>query len=159
MYVPLHKSNMMKILNSWNLKRTGHLVKMKFFLEFIVPLILFTMGNYWSSSWENIQIWMSRLQLFTTKFEILKMLKDETVVEFNVRFTNIVNNSFVLGENMTNKNLVRKIIISLPKRFDMNVTAIEESQNVSTLKFDEYIGFFHTFKIPLILNSRRRVNE
>lgn len=102
---------------------------------------------------------MARLQLFTTKFEILKMLKDEIVIEFNVRFPSIVNNSFVLGENMTNKNLVRKIIISLPKRFDMNVTAIEESQNVSTLKFDEYIGFFHTFKMSLMLNSRRRVNE
>lgn len=68
---------------------------------------------------------MSRLQLLATKFENLKMQEDETIVEFNVRLFYIFNESFALGEKILEEKLVRKFLRSLPKKFDMKVTAIE----------------------------------
>ena len=41
----------------------------------------------------------------------------------------IANASGALGEKMSDEKLVRKILRSLPKRFAMKVTAIEESQD------------------------------
>lgn len=39
----------------------------------------------------------SRLQLLTTKFENLRMDKDESIYEFHIRLHDIANNSFALG--------------------------------------------------------------
>ena len=49
---------------------------------------------------------MSKLQLLTTKFEPLKMLEEETIVEFNVHLLDIANESFSLGEKISEEKLV-----------------------------------------------------
>ncbi|MCI38998.1 gag-pol polyprotein, partial [Trifolium medium] len=90
-------------------------------------------------AWEILQtahegttkVKMSKLQLLTTKFENLKMEEEENILEFNARLRDIANTSFALGEKMSEEKLVRKILRSLPKRFDMKVTAIEEAQDLS----------------------------
>jgi hypothetical protein len=43
---------------------------------------------------------------------------DETISEFNTRLRDISNSSFALGEKMSEKKLARKILRSLPKRFN-----------------------------------------
>lgn len=70
---------------------------------------------------------MPGLQLLTTKFESLRMLEDESVVEFNVHLLDIANELFALGEKISKEELVCKVLHSLPKRFDMKVTTIEEA--------------------------------
>ncbi|MCH81188.1 gag-pol polyprotein [Trifolium medium] len=106
-------------------------------------------------AWEILQtahegtskVRMSKLQLLTTKFENLKMEEDETISEFNTRLRDITNSSFALGEKMSEEKLARKILRSLPKRFDMKVTTIEESQDLSTIKVDELNGSLQTFEM------------
>src|SRR4051812_6954098 len=88
---------------------------------------------------------MSRLQILTTKFENLKMKEDETNYEFYMNVREISNNSAALGEKMTKEKLVRKILRSLPKRFDTKVTAIEEAQDINNMKLDKLIGSLQTF--------------
>jgi hypothetical protein len=74
------------------------------------------------------------------------MDEDETISEFNAMLRDIGNSSFALGEKMSEKKLARKILRSLPKRFSMKVTAIEESQDLSSIKVDELIGSLQTFE-------------
>ena len=74
---------------------------------------------------------MSRLQLLTTKFENLTMKEDESIHDFHMNILEIANTSGALGEKMSDEKLVRKILRSLPKRFDMKVTAIEEAQDIT----------------------------
>ena len=69
----------------------------------------------------------ARLQLLTTKFENLKMLEDESIHDYHLNILDIAN-AF---------DSLRKILRSLPKRFDMKVTAIEEAQNISNVKVDK----------------------
>lgn len=57
---------------------------------------------------------------------------------------------------MLEENMVRKILISLSKKFDMKVTTIEKSQDVSTLKVHEFIGSLKTFEISINERSEKK---
>jgi len=46
----------------------------------------------------------------------------------------LANAFCALGETMIEEKLVRKFLRSLPKRFDMKVTAIEEAHNIANMK-------------------------
>ncbi|XP_057443220.1 uncharacterized protein LOC130735138 [Lotus japonicus] len=92
---------------------------------------------------------LSRLQLLTTQFENLKMKEEETISGFHMRERDIANASFALGEPMLDEKLVRKILRSLPNKFDVKVTAIDEPQDISIIKVDELIGSLQTFEMSL----------
>lgn len=50
---------------------------------------------------------------------------------------------------MSKGKLVRKILGSLPKKFYMKVTSIEEAQDLIKIKVDELIGSLQTFKMSM----------
>ncbi|KAA0065827.1 gag-pol polyprotein [Cucumis melo var. makuwa] len=83
---------------------------------------------------------ISRLQLITSKFEALKMFEDESVSEYNERVLEIANESLLLGEKILDSKIMRKVLRSLPRKFDMKVTAIEEAHDITTLKLNELFG-------------------
>ncbi|KAA0040128.1 gag-pol polyprotein [Cucumis melo var. makuwa] len=87
---------------------------------------------------------MSRLQILTSRFEALQMTEDETIVEFNVRVLDIINKSDALGKKMSDSKLVQKVLRSLPSRFNMKVTAIEEANDLPKMKLDELFGSLRT---------------
>jgi len=92
---------------------------------------------------------MSRLQLLTTKFDKLKMKEDENIQDFHMNILDMANAFDSLGENMSDEKLVRKILRSLPKRFEMKVTTIEEAQDISSMKVVELIGSPQNFEIVI----------
>jgi len=94
----------------------------------------------------------AKLQLLTTKFENLRMLEDESIQDYHLNILDIANAFDSLGEKISNEKLVRKILRSLPKRFDMKVIAIEEVQDISNMKVDELIGSLQNFEI--MINNR-----
>lgn len=59
----------------------------------------------------------------------------------------IANESFALSEKISEEKLVRKVLRSVPKRFDMKVIAIEEAHHIATMKVDELFGSMCTFKM------------
>ncbi|KAA0046482.1 gag-pol polyprotein [Cucumis melo var. makuwa] len=91
-----------------------------------------------------------RLQLVTSKFEALKMIEDETASEYNERVLEIANDSLLLGEKIHESKIVRKVLRSLPRKFDIKVTAIEEAQDITTLKLDELFGSLLTFEMAML---------
>ena len=83
----------------------------------------------------NVKI--SRLQIPSSKFEALNMAEDEKIAEFNVRVLVLANESFALGEKIIDTKLVKKVLRSLPSRFNMKVSTIEEANDITTMKLDE----------------------
>lgn len=77
------------------------------------------------------------------------MKEDEFISDFDIRLCDIDKISFALGEKMSEEKLVRKILKSLPKKFDMKVAAIEEAQDLSSIKVDELIGFLQNFGMAI----------
>lgn len=60
-----------------------------------------------------------------------------------------------LGEKMYYEKLSRKILKSLPKRFDMKVSTIGETQELSSTKVDELISYLQTFEMSI--NDRSKI--
>jgi len=77
------------------------------------------------------------------------MKYDESVQEFHMNILEIANAYGALGEKMTEEKLVRKILRSLTKKFDMKVTVIEEAQNIKNMKVEEHIGSLQTFEMAI----------
>lgn len=98
----------------------------------------------------------SRIQLLTTKFESLRMQEDETIQDYYMNVLDIANSFDSLGEKLSDEKLVRKILRSLPKRFDMKVTAIEEDQDVSNMQVEELIGSLQNFELVVDNRSEKK---
>jgi len=77
------------------------------------------------------------------------MMEDEGIHDNHLNILDIANAFEFLGEKISDEKLVRKILRSLPKRFYMKVTTIEEAQNISSLKVDELIGSLQNFEITV----------
>ncbi|TYK08444.1 gag-pol polyprotein [Cucumis melo var. makuwa] len=99
---------------------------------------------------------ISRLQLITLKFEALKMSEDEWVSEYNERVLEIANESLLLGEKIPDSKIMRKVLRSLSRKFDMKVTAIEEAHGITTLKLDELFGSLLTFEMTISDREKKK---
>lgn len=62
------------------------------------------------------------------------MMEEESIAEFNVRVLNTANESFTLGEKIPQSKFVRKVLITLPRHFDIKVTAIKEAQDIELIE-------------------------
>ncbi|CAM8997835.1 unnamed protein product [Rhodiola kirilowii] len=89
----------------------------------------------------------SRMQAVTTKFEEMKMKESESIAEYNTRVLELFNEASALGKHIDEDRLVSKVLRSLPPRFAMKVTAIEEMHDISKLKLDELTGSLRTYEI------------
>ena len=72
----------------------------------------------------------TKLQMFTTKFEELKMGDDESFDSFYGKLNEIVISKLNLGEKIEDAKVVRKILRSLTESFQAKVTAIKESKDL-----------------------------
>jgi len=81
----------------------------------------------------------AKLQMLILKFEEIKMLDDETFNEFYIRINNLRNSMLSLGKKVSDLKLIRKILRSLPKRFRIKVTTIEESKDLDSMKIEELV--------------------
>jgi hypothetical protein len=81
------------------------------------------------------------------------MTESETVDQFMTRVMGIVNQIRLIGETITDQRIVEKILISLPRKFEMVVTTIIESKDLSRFSTDELIGSLATHETRLHLTN------
>lgn len=89
------------------------------------------------------------LQMLISKFEEIKMLEEETFGEFYTKISNLKNSMESLGKQISNVKLIRKILRSLPERFKIKVTIIEESKDLEEIKIEELVGSLQTYEYSL----------
>ncbi|XP_073127371.1 uncharacterized protein [Henckelia pumila] len=108
-------------------------------------------------AWEKLQthcegsasVKKTRMRLITSKFEKMRMEESETIMEYNGRLKSLANEASVLGDPISNENLVSKVLRSVPKRFHTKVCAIDESKDTSIMGLDELISSFLTYEMEL----------
>ena len=91
----------------------------------------------------------SKLQRLTTSFEEIKTEEDESFDEFYAKLKDIVNSTFNLGETILKPKIVRKVLRSLPERFNAKITAIEESKDIDKIPLTELVGNLQTYELGL----------
>jgi hypothetical protein len=83
----------------------------------------------------------AKLQMLISRFEEIKMLEDETFGEFYTRISDLRNLMVSLKKTVSDVKLIRKILRSLPERFRIKVTTIEESKDLDLMKIEELVGY------------------
>ena len=83
---------------------------------------------------------INKLQQLTTRFESIRMSKNESFDEFYAKLNDIVNFAYNLGEIYDQPKIVRKIIRSLTGDFKPKVTVITKSKDVDSIPIDELVG-------------------
>jgi hypothetical protein len=68
----------------------------------------------------------TKLQTYRGQFEQLKMKEDENIAAYFLRFDEIVNAIIVLGEEINESIIVKKLLRSLPMIFDPKISTLEE---------------------------------
>ena len=91
----------------------------------------------------------AKLQMLTTRFEELKMSKDESSDSFYGKLNEVVIGKLNLGEKTEDSKVVRKILRSLPESFRAKVTTIEESKDLDEIKVQELIDSFQIYELSL----------
>ena len=91
----------------------------------------------------------SKLQRLTTSFEEIKMEDDESFDKFYAKLKGIVNSAFNLGETIPKPKIIRKVLRSLPERFHVKITAIEESKDIEKIPLTELVGNLQTYELRL----------
>ncbi|CAM8936701.1 unnamed protein product [Rhodiola kirilowii] len=99
---------------------------------------------------------ISRMEMVTSKFKNLRMQEDETITDFNTRILDISNESFALGEPMSEETLVRKVPRSLPKRYAMKALTVTEAHDVKTMRLDELMGSLQAHEMELEMDEEEQ---
>ncbi|KAL5582111.1 hypothetical protein UlMin_014553 [Ulmus minor] len=81
-----------------------------------------------------------KLQSFRRDFKNLKMKDNETSKDYYSRIKELVNQMRAYVENITDKKIVEKILISCTEKYDSVISAIEESKDIETLTPTELMG-------------------
>jgi hypothetical protein len=91
----------------------------------------------------------AKLQMLISKFKEIKMLEEETFGEFYSKMGDMRNSIVSLGKPISDVKLIRKILRSLPERFRIKVTTIEESKDLEEVKIEELVGSLQAYKLSL----------
>ncbi|XP_074369332.1 uncharacterized protein LOC141710681 [Apium graveolens] len=81
-----------------------------------------------------------RFQVVRGEFENLKMKNSENIGEFVTRLKAVTNEMKRNGESLDNVRVMEKLLRSLTRKFNYEVTSIEESKDLSTNSIDELVG-------------------
>ena len=77
------------------------------------------------------------------------MEEDESFNEFYAKLKDIVNLGFNFGETILEPKIVRKVLRSLPERFQAKITVIEESKDIDKIPLTELVGNLQTYELGL----------
>ena len=87
-----------------------------------------------------------KLQTMRRELENLKMKDSEIIKDYYSRLKGVVNQLRAYGENISETRVVEKILITLTEKYDLVVTAIENSSDISKLSVTELIGSLEAFE-------------
>ena len=80
------------------------------------------------------------------------MEEEETFDEFYSKLSTIRNSTINLGKKMTDAKIIKKILRFLPTRFIPQITAIQQSKDLETIRVEELVGSLQTFELLLPRN-------
>ncbi|KAK4387007.1 Retrovirus-related Pol polyprotein from transposon TNT 1-94 [Sesamum angolense] len=87
-----------------------------------------------------------KLQTIRRDFENMKMKDSETIDEYYTKVRELVNQLKAYGEDIPEKRVVEKLLISVTEKYDPIVTTIEETKDITTLTVTELVGSLEAYE-------------
>lgn len=99
-------------------------------------------------AWEAIRIMCmgaervreARAQTLRSEFETIRFKDGETVDDFAMRLTGLVNNLNILGDKIDDERVVRKFLRVVPSKYSQVAISIETLVDLKTLSIEELTG-------------------
>jgi hypothetical protein len=98
----------------------------------------------------------AKIQTYKGQFEQIKMKEDEDIATYFLQVDEIVNSMKGLGEKIKEQAIVQKVLRSLPMIFDLNISALEEREDVAMLNMDELHGILIAYEMSKEKNNSPR---
>ncbi|XP_057756290.1 uncharacterized protein LOC130975519 [Arachis stenosperma] len=86
------------------------------------------------------QVRETRIDMLMKEYEMFSMKEDESIDQMFERFSIIINNLDAMGRSYSEETLVRKILRSLTKKWEVKSTAISERNDLIKITYDELRG-------------------
>ncbi|EOX93753.1 Uncharacterized protein TCM_002671 [Theobroma cacao] len=83
------------------------------------------------------------------QFELMRMKEDESIRVYAYKVMSLVNQLRVLGEEVSDKRVVNKMLVNLPKRFEAKISSLEDSKNLTKISLNELVS-------PLLAQEQKR---
>ncbi|KAK2975176.1 hypothetical protein RJ640_000103 [Escallonia rubra] len=99
------------------------------------------------------QVRETKINMLVQPYEAFTLKENESVNEMYSRFTLIVNKLKLLGKVYPKNEMVRKVLRSFPKRWEVKVTVIQEARDLNVLKLEELLGSLMTHEITIMIHD------
>lgn len=63
----------------------------------------------------------------------MRMKDNETIKEYTDKFMEVINNTGLHGEKLSDQKVVERVLVSLPKRFESKISSLENSKDLSKI--------------------------
>ena len=77
----------------------------------------------------------------------VKMKEEENIAEYLLRVDEIVNSIRGIGGKIKEKDIVNKLLRTLPMKYDSNVCSLEEQDDLKLMTVDELHGIFTAYEM------------
>ena len=114
------------------------------------------MEKYYEGS-DNVK--QVKLQSLRRKYELMLMEDDQRINDYISKLQSIVNQIKACGEEVSDQQVVGKIMRSLTSKFDFIVVAIHESKDVKTLKIEELQSSLEAHEMLVVERSSERSDQ
>jgi len=74
------------------------------------------------------------------EFEMLRMKEVETIKEYFDRLLVVVNKIRLLREDLPDRRIVEKVLVSLPERFEAKISSLEDSRDLTMISLTEFMN-------------------
>ncbi|KAL3819840.1 hypothetical protein ACJIZ3_005745 [Penstemon smallii] len=90
-----------------------------------------------------------QLSVALEKLDNFKMKSAETIDQMDTRFTRTLNEVLKLGKTFTDKEITVRVLKALPPKFNMKVTAMEESRDLGKISLTELFSVLKAYEYKL----------
>nr|XP_048336940.1 uncharacterized protein LOC125424179 [Ziziphus jujuba var. spinosa] len=101
----------------------------------------------------NNQVKSVNLRTLKREFDLMKMKEGENVKEYASRLLDVANKIRFLGQDFPDENIIEKLFVSLPTKYESKISAIEESVDPKTLGISELISRLYAFEKRLSIRD------
>nr|GEY45685.1 UBN2 domain-containing protein [Tanacetum cinerariifolium] len=96
----------------------------------------------------------NKINLLVQQYEQFLILKEESIDSGFARFNTIITSLKALDEGFSSKNYIRKFLRALHPKWRAKLTAIKESNDLSSLALDELIGNLKVHEVVMEKDSK-----
>ncbi|GJT32633.1 retrovirus-related pol polyprotein from transposon TNT 1-94 [Tanacetum coccineum] len=98
-----------------------------------------------------------RLLTLKREFELLRMKDDKLVKDYSARMMDVVNQMRLHGEVVKDQKVVKKMMISVPPKFEAKISAIKESCDLDTLTVSKLTSKLQAQEQRVSIRSEEKV--